>query len=290
MQLLCTNAIVACTMAKPPKSPHANTLGPFRAEHLREDGNYELSMGHPLLMSPAGGRHGSKSYAGALVVGSDPKVTEIGMDVGHELSEHTVRAPDVSVGNVSSEPGWSKGAPMLAMEYADRGTDEQDLKTKITELLNAGTKYVWVIRLVGVQRVEVHEPAAKMRTFTASDTLTAEGVLANPVPVRALFDPELAREIALRNMLTTAGVDNFDEIQRIQELAFEAGKAEGKAEGIVESIATVAQHKLGTEWTESSRTDLEAVIATKGHAAVWKLVLELDAPALNTLLAHHRTK
>ncbi len=43
------------------------------------------------------------------------------------------------------------------VEYADTGQDEADLATKIQELLAAGTRHIWVVRLTGPRRVEIHE-------------------------------------------------------------------------------------------------------------------------------------
>ena len=62
------------------------------------------------------------------------------------------------------------------MEYAGLGQDERELKDKIAELLAAGTRQVWVVRLIGPQRVEVHRPDGPMRVYTASDVLRGSGL------------------------------------------------------------------------------------------------------------------
>lgn len=41
-------------------------------------------------------------------------------------------------------------------------------------------------------RVEVHAPGKPVRVVGAEDELTAPGILANPVPVRALVDTNAA--------------------------------------------------------------------------------------------------
>ncbi len=162
--------------------------GPFHASHLRDGDPYGLANGHAVRCPPAGARHSASNVDGALVLTSDPDVEDTGVDTGFEMDDgKTLRAPDVSVGSVSARrrPGWAKSAPPLALEYADRGRDEAELQEKIADLLRAGTRYVWVVRLAGPQRIEVYEPKRRMRTVGLNEQLTAPGVLRNPVPARA---------------------------------------------------------------------------------------------------------
>lgn len=42
--------------------------------------------------------------------------------------------PNIAVGNVPDDPGWVRGVPPLAVEYADVGQDEADLQSKIRAL------------------------------------------------------------------------------------------------------------------------------------------------------------
>ena len=118
-----------------------DTRGPFRPEHVKDGDRYEVSRGHPVYVAPAGARHGREHIVGALPLATDPAVREVGLDVGYQTDQDTLRAPDIAVGNVPDRPGWAVGAPALAVEYADRGTDEQDLQTKIAELMGAGTRF-----------------------------------------------------------------------------------------------------------------------------------------------------
>src|SRR3954462_7824933 len=129
--------------------------GPFRAEHIREGSPYELSNGHPVLCLPTGRRGGKGNLIGGEVLETDPAVKSAGVDVGFSKDPGHLRAPDISVGDFADEPGWAPGSPPLAVEYADTGQDEAELARKISELLDAGTQYVWVVRLVGPRRVEV---------------------------------------------------------------------------------------------------------------------------------------
>lgn len=141
-----------------------------------------------------------------------------------------LRAPDVAVGNVPNEPGWVRGVPPLAVEYADIGQDEPSLQGKITDLLRAGTKLVWVVRLTGARRVEVHEKGAAVRVVSDGEELLAPGILQNPVPVAVLFDPEAAYRVTLRNLLQREGYESLDAI-----------RDEGRVEGFAQAILSVLE-------------------------------------------------
>jgi hypothetical protein len=180
--------------------------GPFLAEQLKSKDPYELSEGHAIFTPPTGQRGGKANLEGGKVLGTDPAVTSAGIDAGFSAAPNALRAPDISVGNVEDAPGWAKTAPPLAVEYADVGQDEVGLRQKIRELFEAGTRYVWVVRLAQEPRhVEVHEPNATMKLYRAGETLTAPGVLQNPVLVEAMWDEGAANEAALRNLLNRAG-------------------------------------------------------------------------------------
>jgi hypothetical protein len=166
----------------------------------------------------------------ALVLGTDPKVTEVGIDVGYSAAPDELRAPDVSVGNVPNEPGWVKGVPPLALEYADRGTDEGELSDKIRALLTAGTRWVWVVRLTGARRVEVHSLGNPTRIAPEGESLEAPGVLANPVPVLALFDRDAALDASVRNLLQRGGLPALEQaLAKSREEGFRQGIEQGQA-------------------------------------------------------------
>jgi hypothetical protein len=191
-----------------------------------------------MVCLPTGGRGSRANLLGGQVLGSDPDVESAGVDTGFAPTEDTLRAPDVAVGNVPDEPGWVHGVPPLAVEYADTGQDEQDLVTKIHDLLAAGTRFLWVVRLTGPRRVEIHEQDQPMRVVYPGETLHAPGILRNPVPVDALYDPKEANQATFRNLLQRQGYDSIDAI--LAEGKAEGkmeGKAEGKAEGKLEGLA-----------------------------------------------------
>jgi len=205
---------------------------------VRPGDPYELSQGHAIRCLPTGGRGAKASSAGASVLASDPAVESMGLDTGYSPSPDTLRAPDLSVGDIPDQPGWVAGAPALAVEYADTGQDEKDLAVKIQELLGAGTRYVWVVRMTGLRRVEVHEAGKKMRIAHAGEELRAPGVLANPVPVEALYDRKAAQEVVLRNLLQRQGYASLEAVQAEGEAL---GRIEGEAQGLREAIVAVLE-------------------------------------------------
>lgn len=206
--------------------------GPFSADQLASGDPYELSNGHPILCSPTGGSGSGPNALGASVLGWDPAVREAGVDTGYSPKPHVLRAPDVAVGNVPNTPGWVHGAPEIALEYADLGQDEAKLQEKIVDLLEAGTKFLWVVRLVGPRRVEIHEAGKAMRTAFPGDMLTAPGVLKNAVRVEALYDRDEAERATLTNLLQRRGFENL-------EAALAKGREEGREEGRVQALLAV---------------------------------------------------
>nr|VFJ87257.1 MAG: Putative restriction endonuclease [Candidatus Kentron sp. H]VFJ88901.1 MAG: Putative restriction endonuclease [Candidatus Kentron sp. H]VFJ95138.1 MAG: Putative restriction endonuclease [Candidatus Kentron sp. H] len=203
--------------------------GPFTADQIGDGDRYELSNGHAIYCAPAGDRHSRHNLGGGALLDSDPDVQWAGVDTGFTLRPNTLRAPDIAIAPPPAEEGkWIPGAPPLAVEYADHGQNESDLEIKIRELLTAGARYVWVVRLAGLQRVEVHTKDKPMRLLSAADTLEAPGILRNPVPVRALFDRETAHRVTLRNLLQRAGYEDLDAVLRE---GVRKGKTEGRMEG-----------------------------------------------------------
>ncbi len=156
-------------------------------------------------------------------------VEEYGVDVGYSPEPGMLRAPDIAVGNVpKNKPGWVAGVPALAIEYADEGQDEDALERKIDDLLGAGTQYLWVVRLSGPRRVEVHEKGKPKRVVRPGAQLKAPGVLQNPVLVEALYDRDEAERATLRNLLQRQGYASVD---ALLASAREEGVAIGREEG-----------------------------------------------------------
>jgi Uma2 family endonuclease len=206
--------------------------GPWSAEQVRAKEPVELSNGHKVQCLPTGARGGSATLAVGAALATDPNVTSAGVDVGFSPEPGTLRAPDIAIGNVPNKPGWVKGVPPLAVEYADTGQDEDELQKKIRELLTAGTQMIWVVRLVAPRCVEVYEQgAASPRTALEGAELWAPGILANPVPVAAFFDPDVARRLTFRNLLLRKGYGDLDDVR---EEGRKEGREEGRKEGLEE--------------------------------------------------------
>ncbi len=222
--------------------------GPFRADQIRDGDPYELSNGHPILCMGAGERHGEGNLVGAATLGTDPDVRgAAGVDVGHSFNEgKNLRAPDISVGIEGNQPGWSQKLPPLAVEYADTGQDEKQLQLKIGELLAAGTKYIWVVRLTGPRRVEVYEKGKAKRVVDEDGALSAPGVLKNNYKVAELFDRAAGSRAMLRNLLQQEGYEGLDDL-----------RAQEQARGQAQALLTVLSAR-GLQVSEEIRQRIEA--------------------------------
>jgi len=248
--------------------------GPFRADHLRSGDPYELSNGHPIFCAPTGGSGSGPNQLGASVLGWDPAVKEAGVDTGYSPEPGVLRAPDVAIGNVPNKPGWVKGAPELAIEYADVGQVEDELKDKIRDLLAAGTKFVWVVRLTGPRRVEVYEPGKKPRTVLPGHHLTAPGVLKNPVRVEALYDRDAAERATLTNLLQRCGyADLEDVLAKGREEGLKEGLKEGREEGLKEGL----KEGLNEGLLRGKRDALKRVLERRGLRLTDEARARIDA-------------
>jgi len=206
-------------MTQPKTAP-----GPFRTWHLSSGDPYELSQGHAVYAAPTGHDGAGPNLRGGLVLDTDPLAPAVGVDAGIALAPDTLRAPDLAVGLGPERPGWGTVAPPLAVEYASVGQDEAALQQKIIELHAAGTRWVWVVRLIGPRRVEVHEEGQPVRVVGPGQSLTAPGVLRNAVAIEALYDREVAHEVALRNLLQRQGYESLDAVRT-------EGREEGREQG-----------------------------------------------------------
>ncbi len=188
--------------------------GPFLAQHLRPGDPYELSSGHAIRCMPTGGRGSKAEGAGFKVLSTDPGAEDVGIDTGFSPTPDSLRAPDLAAGTIPDDPGWVKGAPRLAVEYADTGQDEDELAVKIGELLEAGTEIIWVVRLTGPRRVEVHRAEEPVRIAHPGEELEAPGILKYPVLVESLYDDPASNKAALRNLLETEeGYQSLDQVR-----------------------------------------------------------------------------
>jgi hypothetical protein len=207
--------------------------------------------------------------AGGQVLDTDPEVESSGFDAGFTQGPDSLWAPDIAVGHVPDKPGWIAGAPLLGVEYAGVGQDEEKLQKKIRELLAAGTRWIWVVRLVGPRRVEVHSPDEPMRTLGPGQELTAPGVLRNPVPVEALYNRATAHEMTLRNLLQRKGYDGLEDVRK-----------EGRDQGVEQTLRSLFERRLGRALTTEEQGLLSRLIREQGAEQAEVALLKLEGDAL----------
>lgn len=256
--------------------------GPFVASQIRPGDPYELSNGHAIFSPPTGQRGGKANLLGGHALETDPEVDSAGVDVGVSPRPKELRAPDLAIGNVADEPGWAASAPPLAVEYADTGQDEGELQAKILELFENGTRILWVVRLVGERRVEIHEPGKRMRVAKAGSQLLAPGILANPVPVEAMWDRAASHEATLRNLLNRKGYAN---LAAVKAEGREEGRDEGREDGaraLRQALATVFTARgLAPRPADQARIAAERDLAKLGK---W-IALAATATSVSAVLA-----
>ena len=71
--------------------------------------------------------------------------------------------------------------------------------------------------------------------------MEAPGILANPVPVEALYDPDAARDVALRNLLQRRG---YADLEAVQKEGREEGRQERREEGRKTGQLALVLHQL----------------------------------------------
>lgn len=253
-----------------PRNSHGTSEGPFRPAQLEIGGEYELSNGHPVRCLPTGGDGTGPNGRGFLALDTDPLAANAGVDLGMQLGALTMRAPDVAVGAFPEKKGWVQGALPLALEYAAATQDEEKLQERIADMLSHGVKYVWVVRLVGPRRVEVHERGVATRTVLPGQTLTAPGVLQNPVRVEALYDRDAAHEAALQNLLQRKGYRDLDAVL---------------AEGAFATLEHQFARRLSRPLHDAERATLHAQVKAHGSEHISDLVLDLTADDLARWIA-----
>src|SRR5437868_10364277 len=143
----------------------------IRPDQLASADPYELARGRLVQRHPSTGLGSVKAHLAASIAGWDPLVKQAGVDVGYAPRPTVLRAPDVAIGNVPDEPGWIGGGPELGIELSDATRDRAELEKKIADLLDAGTRMFWVIRLDGPRRVDVYEPGKRTRSVPAGQML-----------------------------------------------------------------------------------------------------------------------
>ena len=118
---------------------------------------------------------------------------EVTFGAGYQLSEDTVRGPDV--GFISRErlpaetpTGWWPLAPDLAVEVLSRSNRVSAMNEKVLQYLEAGTRLVWVID-PRTRIVTVHHSLREVVILRADDRLSGAPVVPElDITVSELFD------------------------------------------------------------------------------------------------------
>jgi Uma2 family endonuclease len=160
---------------------------------------YELVRGELYEMPPAGGRHGNVAMTIGIFIGVYVRAHQLGTVFAAEtgfilgLNPDTVRAPDASFvsrdrlpqGEVPS--GFLEMAPDLAVEVLSPNDRSRDVREKVDDWLQAGTRLVWVIDPVA-RTVTVHGSLENSQRLTEEDLLGGGDVVPGfSCAVRELF-------------------------------------------------------------------------------------------------------
>jgi len=159
------------------------------AEELLElpiDRPCELLAGQLHMMTPAGYGHGEVTMSIAAAIRDHAVRNRLGTvlvgEPGFVLARDpdTVRAPDVAFISASRLPesrrGYYQGSPDLVVEVVSPGDRAGELRRKIGDWLDAGTRMVWVVRPER-RSITVHRPGAKAQILGEGDTLDGGDVL-----------------------------------------------------------------------------------------------------------------
>lgn len=242
---------------------------------VRNGDPIEISEGRRVDVLPTKKGGGEVQSWGAAIIKSDPMVKRAGVEVGVSTHPGMLRAPDVAVlSDDGRDDDWERTAPPLAIEYAGPGQDFADLRRKVDELLAAGTRHLWVVHIDGPRRVEVYEPGRPKQVRVAGELLEAPGVLQNPVPVEALYSPEAAEGVVLRNLL-----------QRFGYRDLEAVRDEGLAEGRAEALRAVVLRQLARRFPDETFAREAMIIGLGADDLDWLADALWDAPDLTQLSA-----
>ncbi|MFB0545510.1 MAG: Uma2 family endonuclease [Anaerolineae bacterium] len=155
---------------------------------LPDDGfRYELVKGELVGMVPTGWEHGVIANRLGLLLGQHVYTHHLGavaVEAGYCLGcrPDTVRAPDVSfvaqehIPDTGGPKGFWKGAPDLAVEVISPSDTMDEVLTKVTDYLNAGTRLVWVVH-PATKTVTEYRSLAQVRVLTADETLEGRDVV-----------------------------------------------------------------------------------------------------------------
>jgi Uma2 family endonuclease len=116
-----------------------------------------------------------------------------GTNTGFQLTDDTVRAPDLSFVRASRRDsirskGFAKGAPDLAVEIISPSDSIRQLMRKVKQYFAAGTHTVWIV-YPDEQEVQVLEATGTDRWLKGDDPIEAPELLPGfSVPISQFFE------------------------------------------------------------------------------------------------------
>jgi Uma2 family endonuclease len=175
----------------------------FTAEELlllpTLDRRLELVEGKLCEMPPAGTRHGSVSMRIGAMLNNYVVANRLGQVFAAETGfilrrgPDTVRAPDasfVSGDRVSEEglsAGYFEGPPDLAVEVLSPDDRPRNVREKVADWLESGTRMVWVID-PGTRSAAVYRSLEEVRELSEHDSLDGGPVIPGfTCPISDLF-------------------------------------------------------------------------------------------------------
>jgi Uma2 family endonuclease len=164
----------------------------FTAEELfclpADERRLELVKGKLYEMAPAGGRPGRVAMRIGRLLDAHVELTGLGQvfaaETGFTLQRNpdTVRAPDAAFVAQDRMPpgetpdGYLALAPDLAVEVISPNDRPREVREKVADWLNAGTRLVWVIYPAS-RTVAVHRPPDSVEELGEVDTLDGADVV-----------------------------------------------------------------------------------------------------------------
>jgi len=169
-----------------------------RSHQGGESARLELVRGEIVEMAPTGGLHGLVTMELSRLVANYVREQGLGVVIAAETgfilatNPDTVRAPDVAFIAKDRLPRpvpqrYFPLPPDLAVEVVSPSDVAQDVRRKVIDFLQAGTRLVWVV-YPETQTVDVYRPGQDVRVVDAQGVLQGEDVLPGfELPLRALF-------------------------------------------------------------------------------------------------------
>lgn len=158
-----------------------------RSHEGGESNRLELVSGEIIEMAPTGGQHGVITSELNYYIQDFIKKHKLGRATGAETGfvlakdPYTVRAPDVAFITKDRLPRpiperYFPFAPDLAVEVVSPSDVAQDVRRKVIDYLQAGTRLVWVV-YPETQTVDVYRPGQDVRVVDVQGVLQGEDVL-----------------------------------------------------------------------------------------------------------------